>query len=107
MRGDLVTISPVGDYGKPRPAVVIQSDLFCEHPSIVLLPLTSDIRKNVSSFRIDIEPTEKNGLSKVSQVMVDKPYTAPIEKVGSVFGSVDGRTLKEIDRVLAVFLGIA
>ena len=27
-RGDLVTIALQGDYGKPRPALVVQSDLF-------------------------------------------------------------------------------
>jgi mRNA-degrading endonuclease toxin of MazEF toxin-antitoxin module len=43
----------------------------------------------------------------VSQIMVDKPYTAPAEKVGKCFGRVDDRTLREIDRVLTVFLGIA
>jgi mRNA interferase MazF len=31
-RGDLVTVALPGDYGKPRPALVIQSDLFAEHP---------------------------------------------------------------------------
>jgi mRNA interferase MazF len=107
MRGDLVTIAPAGDYGKPRPAVVIQSDLFSEHPSVVLLPLTSDVRENVSNFRINLEPSEENKLVKVSQIMVDKPYTAPAEKVGKAFGRVDDRTLREIDRVLTVFLGIA
>lgn len=27
-RGDIVTIALQGDYGKPRPALIIQSDLF-------------------------------------------------------------------------------
>lgn len=106
MRGDLVTISAAGDYGKPRPAVIIQSDLFDEHPSVVVLPLTSDIREDVSNFRVNVEPTAQNGLSKFSQVMVDKPYTSAVSKVGDSFGKFDARTLKEIDRVLAVFLGI-
>ncbi|SFR56272.1 type II toxin-antitoxin system PemK/MazF family toxin [Thiomicrospira sp. ALE5] len=107
MRGDLVTIAPTGDYGKPRPAVIIQSDLFSEHPSIVLLPLTSAVRQNVSHFRINVEPTEKNGLTKPSQIMVDKPYTASAEKIGRKFGQIEASKLKEIDRTLAVFLGIA
>jgi mRNA interferase MazF len=107
MRGDLVTIAPAGDYGKPRPALVVQSDLFSEHPSVVLLPLTSDVRENVSNFRINVEPSEGNQLTKVSQIMVDKPYTAPSEKIGKTFGCIDERTLREVDRTLAVFFGIA
>lgn len=106
MRGSLVTISAPGAYGKPRPALIIQSDNFEYHPSIVVLPLTSDVREDVSTFRVIVEPTEKNGLTKVSQVMVDKPLTLPIDKIGDVFGVIDTSTMKEIDRTLAVFLGI-
>ena len=107
MRGDLVTVSAPGTYGKPRPAVIIQSDNFEYHPSIVVLPLTSDVRDDVSTFRITVEPTEKNGLTKTSQIMIDKPLTLPAEKIGDVFGKLDALTVKEIDRVIAVFLGIA
>jgi mRNA interferase MazF len=106
MRGDLVTISAPGAYGKPRPALVIQSDIFNAHPSIVVLPLTSDVRDDVSTFRVTVEPTEKNGLTKTSQVMADKPLTIPAEKIGDVFGVLDAATIKEVDRVIAVFLGI-
>jgi mRNA interferase MazF len=106
MRGSLVTVSAPGPYGKPRPALVIQSDDFEYHPSIVVLPLTGDIRDDVSTFRITVEPTEKNGLAKTSQIMVDKPLTIPADKIGDVFGVLDAATIKEVDRVIAVFLGI-
>ena len=43
-RGDLVTVALQGDLGKPRPALVIQSDLFEAHPSVTILPVTSDFR---------------------------------------------------------------
>jgi hypothetical protein len=33
-RGDLVVVSLPGDYGKPRPALVVQCDWFAEHPSV-------------------------------------------------------------------------
>jgi mRNA-degrading endonuclease toxin of MazEF toxin-antitoxin module len=45
-RGDLVTIALQGDFGKPGPALVIQSDLFDEHPSITILPVTWDLSEN-------------------------------------------------------------
>ncbi|MGE4356804.1 type II toxin-antitoxin system PemK/MazF family toxin [Halothiobacillus sp.] len=43
MRGDLVTIAIQGDFGKPRPAVVIQSDQFGEHPTVTVLPMTGTL----------------------------------------------------------------
>ena len=40
-RGDLVVVAMQGDYGKPRPALVIQSGLFDELPTVTVLPLVS------------------------------------------------------------------
>jgi mRNA interferase MazF len=65
-RGDLVTIALPGSYGKPRPALIIQSDLFDEHPSMTILPVTSELR-DTPLFRITVEPDDGNGLRKRSQ----------------------------------------
>ena len=105
-RGDLVTIALQGDYGKPRPALVVQSDLFSEHPSVTILPVTSDLRK-APLFRIDVEPTTVTNLEKRSQVMVDKVQTVPREKVGAAFGRLDDAAMLTINRALAVWLGFA
>ncbi|RZF23530.1 type II toxin-antitoxin system PemK/MazF family toxin [Paraburkholderia sp. UYCP14C] len=105
-RGDLVTIALQGDYGKPRPALVIQSDLFDEHPSVTVLPVSSDLRPT-PLFRIDVAPSAANGLSKPSQVMVDKAQTVSREKVGKPFGQLDEDALISVNRALAVFVGIA
>jgi len=105
-RGDLVTVALPGDYGKLRPALVIQSDLFAEHPSVTVLPVTSE-RRNAPLFRIDVKPGADNGLKKRSQVMIDKATTVPREKVGQAFGRLDDTTLVAVHRALAVFLGYA
>jgi mRNA interferase MazF len=105
-RGDLVTVSLPGDFGKPRPALIIQADLFLDHPSVVVLPITGEIR-SAPLFRISVHPTDSNGLLKLSQVMLDKPYTVTQAKVGAPFGCIDDSTLLEVNRALAVFLGIA
>mgnify|MGYP000971355936 CR=1 FL=1 len=86
-RGDLITVAFQGDYGKPRPALVIRSDLFNEHPSVTVLPVTSDLRET-PIFRITLEPSETNSLVKRSQVMVDKAMTIPREKAGESFGRI-------------------
>jgi mRNA interferase MazF len=105
-RGDLVTVALQGDLGKPRPALIIQSDLFDTHPSVTILPVTSELR-DAPLFRIAVTPTESNGLSKPSQVMVDKPQSISREKIGAVIGRLDGETMLAVNRALAVFLGFA
>jgi len=105
-RGDLVTIALQGDFGKPRPALVIQSDFFDTHPSVTVLPVTSDLR-DAPLFRTKVDPDDLTGLKKPSQVMVDKVMTVAREKVGPPFGHLDDATLLEVERCLAVFLGIA
>lgn len=105
-RGDLVTVALQGDLGKPRPALVIQSDLFDAHPSVAILPVTSELR-DAPLFRIPVNPGEPNGLSKPSQVMVDKPQSIPRAKIGKVIGHLDDETLLAVNRALAVFLGFA
>jgi mRNA interferase MazF len=105
-RGDLVTIALAGDYGKPRPALVIQSDLFDGHPSVTVLPVTSELRET-PLFRIRVEPTDDNGLRKTSEVMVDKAQTVALGKTGNTIGHLDGESMLAVDRALAVFLGFA
>ena len=105
-RGDVVTVALQGDLGKPRPALVIQSDLFGAHPSVTILPVTSDLRAT-PLFRITVEPTPDNGLSKPSQVMVDKPQSVSRDKIGTVVGRVDDAAMLAVNRALAVFLGLA
>ena len=105
-RGDLVTIAVQGDFGKPRPALIIQSDQYDAHATITVLPVSSDLVA-APLFRIAIQPTTENGLHKRSQVMADKAVTVRRDKVGPTFGRIDADSMVEVGRCLAVFLGIA
>ena len=105
-RGDLVSIALQGDFGKPRPALVIQSDLFDEHPSVTILPVTGELR-NAPLFRVLVKPSDKNGLSKQSEIMVDKAQSVPREKIGEVFGRLSDEEMLSVSRTLAIFLGVA
>jgi mRNA interferase MazF len=89
-RGDLVTVSLQGDYGKPRPALVIQSDLLTDLESVVLCPVTSDLRN--AAFRVTVEPNPANGLRTLSQVMVDKLATLPRTKISGVLVAMEQGT---------------
>ena len=106
MRGDLVTIAMQGDFGKPRSALVIQADQFSEHSSVTVLPITSTL-VSAPLLRVTIQPNAENGLQKPSQVMVDKAITVKRDKVCPAFGRIDADALVEVERCLAVFLGIA
>ncbi len=88
-RGDLVPAVLAGACGKPRPALVIQSDLFAKHPSITVLPVTSELRP-IETFRIAVAPSKGNGLHAPSQIMVDKAHTIPRNKAGDPFGRTRG-----------------
>lgn len=105
-RGDLVTVAMSGDFGKPRPALVIQADRFAETPTVTVL-LVTGTRVNAPLLRIDVLPTEDNGLRKASQVMVDKAMTVKRDKLGSPFGRVNDATMLSVTRSLALFLGVA
>jgi mRNA interferase MazF len=104
-RGDLVTIALPGDYGKPRPALVVQADAFQALASATVLPLTSDLH-DWPLFRITIRPSRSNGLRQASQVAVDKTATVPRTKIGQRIGRVDPTTMRAVDAALAGFLGL-
>lgn len=104
-RGDLITIALHGEYGKPRPALVVQSDSLSDLKSVVVCPLTSKVRD--CDFRVLLAPTPSTGLSRGSQVMVDKIVAIPLAKTGAVFGRVSEEKMREVDRALLVVVGLA
>lgn len=104
-RGDVVLIALQGDMGKPRPAVIVQNDLFATHLSFVILPLTSELR-DAALMRLTIEPTAENGLEKHSQVMIDKITTVAVSKIGKVIGRLEDRQMTSLNQLMAVFLGV-
>ena len=106
MRGDFVTIAMQGDFGKPRPALVIQADQFGEHNTVTVLPVTSTLVA-APLMRVTVQPNVKNGLQKPSQVMLDKTTTVKRHKIRQALGRIDVDAMVEIERCLAVFLGIA
>ena len=81
-RGNVVIVAAAGDYGKPRPAVIVQSDALPEgHASVVICPMTSELVE--ADFRVTNEPEPDTGLRVRSQVMADKPVTIRRERSGS------------------------
>jgi mRNA interferase MazF len=103
-RGDVVRI--VFDKEPARPAVVVQADLFEDgHPSVTLAPITSTIVA-APLFRITVEPDAGNGLTAVSQVMIDKLTTVHRDKMGAPVGSLDEASMVKVSRALALWTGL-
>jgi mRNA interferase MazF len=105
-RGDLVTVSIPGDFGKPRPALIIQSDQFDQTGTLTVL-LMSGTLVDAPLIRPTIEPSTGNGLRKTSQVMVDKAISVKRDKIGAPIGQLDSAAMLAVTRSLALFLGIA
>ena len=106
-RGDVVTVAAAGDYGKPRPAVIVQTDaLPTAHASVVICQMTSEC-SDAPDFRVTIDPTEKNGLRVKSQVMADKPVTVRRERIGQQVGHLDDKDILRLNIALAFVMGLA
>ena len=104
-RGDFVVVALQGDYGKARPALVLQSDLFSEHPSLTIAPVTSTI-VDAPLFRVTIEPSPTNGLKAVSQIMVDKVTSVRRDRVSQTLGSLADDVMLRVNRALVLWLGL-
>jgi mRNA interferase MazF len=106
MRGDFVAIAMQGGLGMPRTALVMQADQFGEHATVTVLPVTATLVA-APLLRITVQPDAGNGLQQPVQVMVDKAITVKRDKIGQVLGHIDGDVMVQVERCLAVFLGIA
>jgi mRNA interferase MazF len=105
-RGDLVTVAMPGEFGKPRPALVIQSDQFA-HTGTVTILLVSGTLVDAPLIRPTVQPTPQNGLVKPSQIQIDKAMSVKRDKIGPLIGRVDDETMLAVTRSLALFLGLA
>jgi mRNA interferase MazF len=103
-RGDIVICAAPGDYGKPRPAVVVQSDLFnSTHSSVVVCLITTHL-EDAPLIRIPVPPGRATGLKEDSQVMVDKTIAIPRSKIKGRAGSLNTAQVRELDAALRLWL---
>jgi mRNA interferase MazF len=105
-RGELITVALKGDAGKPRPALVVQSDAYRDVATVVILPITSTLI-DLPLLRVTLEPSAANGLRVRSQVMIPRPQFIARAKAGPVIGRVDEATMLSVGRLMAVLLGLA
>ena len=101
-----MTVAMQGDYGKPRPAVVIQSNWLSDTDSVLVCLFTSTLR-DASFYRLTVEPMPENGLQVVSQIMVDKIMAVRRDKCSTVIGRLDDATILLLNQMLALVVGLA
>jgi len=103
-RGDIVIAVLPGDYGKGRPAVLIQSDAFnATHASLVVCPITSHA-VDAPLFRIPLPASTETGLETPSQVMVDKMTAIRRDRITRIIGRIDPARMNEVNRAVALWL---
>lgn len=105
-RGDVVTVATGGDSGKPRPAVIVQSDDLPPTETVLVCLVTSTLTGH-SIYRLLLEPTKQNGLRRPSEVMVDKVQLTRRHKVGATIGALSDTDMLTLSRMLAVVMGLA
>lgn len=106
-RGDVVIVAAAGDYGKPRPAVIVQTDAIpAAHPSVVVCQLTSTL-VDASDLRVTIEASAENGLREQSQVMIDKPVTLMRGRISGSIGRLSAAEMARVTAGLAFVIGVA
>ena len=105
-RGDITTVVVTGDYGKPRPAVVIQSDWLSATDSVLVCLMTTTLR-DAPLYRLSLSPNADNGLQQESQIMLDKITAVRRDKCGTVIGHLDPTTLLALNKSMALVVGIA
>jgi len=105
-RGDVVAAIVPGDFGKPRPVVIVQADAFLEHhASLTVCPLTSHVT-GLRLFRVAIAPDKRNGLKEPSEVMVDKLSSLRRERIGDSIGRLSALDMRAVDDALRRWLAL-
>jgi mRNA interferase MazF len=105
-RGDIIIVAPPGEFGKPRPALVVQSDLSLVGLTVTFLPITSDL-EHLPQLRVPISPTQENGLRKPSEIMVDRIQTMTLSRIGGHIGRIDSATMRQVETAMILHLGLA
>ena len=104
-RGDIVLVASSGEFGKPRPALIIQSDSASPSEYFTYLPITSHLLR-VPDVRIPMTPNAQNGLRVSSEIMVDMIQTSSLRKFDQTIGTIDPRTLQLVESSLSLHLGL-
>lgn len=99
-RGDVLLINlPVSDGREQngrRPAVAVQTDVSGE-PMLMVAPVTSNLNASRFKFSVQIEPSNENGLSQTSVVMIFQMRSIDKSRIIKTIGKLSDEDLAKID----------
>ncbi len=106
-RGDVIAVADrTGDFtGKPRPAVIVQSDLVSNRRSVTVCPLTTT-SADAATIRLRVEPSPTLPINRLSFIQVDKITTVRRHRVGPLIGRLSPADMRRLNSAIAVFLGL-
>lgn len=104
-RGDICIAASTGEFGKPRPVVIVQASASLIGLTMTYVPITSDLWQ-LPEVRVAISPTPENGLRKESELMVDRIQTATLNRFGPKIGHIDRLTMQKVEAALVTHLGL-
>ena len=107
-RGEIWTAAGPGCLSKPRPVVVLQSDVFAETDSVTVCPITSQATAGDADLvRVELPAGDTTGLQQTSWAMVDKIITTRRTSLTQRVGTTPTAQLRRASMLMAVFLGLA
>jgi len=104
-RGEIWSVLWTGLAGKPRPALVIQSERYRLTDTDILALITTS-RNEQGELRLPIKADDDNGLLQDSYICLDKLMAIPLTNLGERYGRADDSIMAEIDARLIKVLGI-
>ena len=106
IRGDVVLAAAAGDYGKPRPWLVVQTDVYnhSERPgSILACPFTT--HEESATYRISMDLPSGDSQRR-SWVMVDKLMAIKRERIGAKITTASRQQMAAVEGAMADLLGL-
>jgi mRNA interferase MazF len=106
-RGEIWAFAGRGDFSsKPRPGLIVQSDLFNDyHPSVTVCPI-STTRTDDRLYRVIIEPDEANRLWARSEVEIDKVQAVWLSRMGDRIGMASDEVMVAVNDALILWLDL-
>ena len=105
-RGDVALVAGGVYASRPRPAVILQDDLFIGVDSLTVCPMTTT-EVDAPLLRMALPAADATGIASPGFAMIDKVTTVRRSNVGERIGHLDGGQMLELERRLMVFLGLA